>query len=316
MNQFVFAIVVQLLCAQAVLAQTLRLPSSACAEVGAQGDGFETSTSTWPSLGAGGAVGGGNGFVAVPGFESLPNYGHREYFYFVPELPLGKPMPLVVVLHGTAGSPLRARNEARVVRDVWIDAATRYGFAVLSPVAGGSQGSWVAPTAPADAPTDYDVIAAIVHQFEASHNIERARRYLWGFSSGGHVALDLLINPTHAGFGRRQFAALAVNAGVLAGLACNGSRAANCDSALRSAFPRLPLQVIVGDQDPLIGYAAADAPRFRAQGWTDTRDYQLQTFDGGHWVELTHPERQWQYLCQFSRRLDPIERFRLRPYTP
>lgn len=316
MYRFVVAIVALLLCAWAVSAQTLRLPPSACAEVGAQGDGFEDATSTWPSLGVGGLPGSRSGFIAVPGFEAQANYAHREFFYFVPELSLNKPMPLVVVLHGTAGSPARARNEARVVRDLWVDAATRYGFAVLSPVAGGSQGSWVAPTTSTDAPTDYDVIAAAMHQIEAGHNIERARRYLWGFSSGGHVALDLLINPTHAGFGRRQFAAITANAGVLAGLACAGTRAANCDSTLRSAFPRLPLQVMVGDVDPLVGYGAADASRFRSQGWADSRDYRLQTFGGGHWVELTHPELQWQWLCQFSRRLDPIERFRLRPYTP
>ena len=225
-------------------------------------------------------------------------------------------MPVVIALHGTAGSPSRARTEARVVRDLWTGAANRHGFAVVAPVAGSSLGSWLAPDAPGAAPGDYDVVAAVMSQLESRYDIERARRYLWGFSAGGHIALDLALNPWHEGFGRRQFAAIAINAGTLAGQACRGSTTSACDVALRDAFPRLPVQVLIGDLDPLVAQVVADAPRFRSQGWTNLRDYQLLTFGGGHWVEPTHPQQQWDWLCQYARRLDPIERFRLRPYTP
>jgi predicted esterase len=316
MYRFILAIVVGLAVAPAVSGQIVRLPETACAEASASGDGFEVAAPSWPSRGVGGGPGAGNGFVAVPGFELLPAYAHREYFYFVPEVSLGVVMPVVIALHGTAGSPSRARTEARVVRDLWTDAANRHGFAVVAPVAGSSLGSWLAPDAPGAAPSDYDMITAVMRQMESRYDIERARRYLWGFSAGGHVAIDLALRPWHEGFGRRQFAAIAINAGTLAGQACRGGTTSECDLALHDAFPRLPLQVMIGDLDPLVAQVVADAPRFRSQGWTNLRDYQLLTFGGGHWVEPTHPQQHWDWLCQYARRLDPIERFRLRPYTP
>jgi len=300
----------------AAQAQVVRLPDTACAELGAQGDGFEESAPSWPSDGVGGVVGSGGGVVAVPGFESNPAYAHREYFWFVPALSTPTAMPVVVLLHGTAGSPANARNEARTIRDLWIGAAQRHGFAVVSPVAGGSHGSWIAPSTPGAAPTDYDVIAAVLSDLESHFNIERARRYLWGFSAGGHVALDLVLNPLHPGFSRRQFAAVAVNAGVLAGLACNGVSEYGCNTALQDAFPRLPVQVLVGDVDPLRTYAEGDSVRFSTRGWVASQSFRYLEFTGGHWVELTHPDLQWDWFCQFARRLDPIERFRLRPALP
>ncbi len=299
-----------------VAAQIRRLDAAACAESGATGSGFEEAEQTWPSRGSGGSAGAGNAFVAVPGYSSLPAYASREYFWFVPELPVAVPMPVVVVLHGTAGSPANARNEARIIRDLWTAAATRHGFAVLSPVAGGSHGSWLAPIAAGDAPSDYDVIAAALSDLEARHDIERARRYLWGFSAGGHVALDLALNEFHPMFGRRQFAAVAVNAGALAGLACNGITEGACIDAVRNAFPRLPLQVLVGNSDPLRAYAEGDSARLRSNGWTDQRDYRYLEFTGGHWVDWAHPQLHWDWLCQFGRWLDPIERFHLRPMPP
>lgn len=297
-------------------AQILRLPAAACAEPGDSGDGFESELPTWPSLGTGGLAGSGSRVIAVPGFASNPAYAQRTYFWFVPEPLRPGPLPLVVALHGTAGSPANAYNEARVVRDLWVDAARRHGFAVLSPVAGGNRGSWVAPLTAGDAPTDYDLIAAAMADLESRYNIERARRYLWGFSAGGHVALDLVVNPLHDGFGRRQFAAVAVNAGVLAGLACAGLDDATCRIALRDAFPRLPVQVLVGENDSLRPYAEADTPRFLGEGWVASRNHAFQTFSGGHWVGLDHPDRHWDWFCQFGRVLDPIQRFRARPNTP
>jgi poly(3-hydroxybutyrate) depolymerase len=307
-----------LLCGAGVAAQaqTLRLPAAACAELGESADGFETAWPSWPSRGSGGVAGSGVRSIAIPGFETLPAYAQRNYFWFVPEsLPAG-PIPLVVTLHGTAGSPVNAYNQARIVRDLWVDAARRHGFAVLSPVAGGSHGSWIAPLASGDAPTDYDVIAAAMADLESRFDIERARRYLWGFSAGGHVALDVVINPLHDGFGRRQFAAVGVNAGVLSGLACNGLDDAGCRLVLRQTFPRLPVHVLVGDADGLRTYAESDVPRFLGEGWVDARNYRYEEFAGGHWVGLDHPDRQWDWLCQFGRLLDPIQRFRLRPTVP
>jgi dienelactone hydrolase len=297
-------------------AQILRLPDVACAEQGEAGDGFESSWPTWPSFGTGGVTGSGSRVIAVPGFESNPAYAQRTYFWFVPELGRPGPMPVVIALHGTAGTPANAYNEARIVRDLWVDVAQRHGFAVVAPVAGGSRGSWVAPLAADNSPTDYDVIAAAMMDLESRFNIERARRYLWGFSAGGHVTLDLVVNPVHDGFGRRQFAAVGVNAGVLAGLACSGLDDAACRAALSDAFPRLPVQVLVGDADSLLAYAAVDAPRFLDTGWVGSRNHRFESFPGGHWVGLDHPQRHWDWFCRFGRVLDPIQRFRARPNTP
>jgi hypothetical protein len=306
-----------LLCGSGVAqAQIARLPDSACAALGEGGDGFEEEQPSWPSRGTGGGSGSGNAFVTVPGQAGNAAYANREYFWFVPDLPAPRSLPLVVTLHGTAGSPANARNEARIVRDLWRDAASEFGFAVLSPVAGGALGSWVAPEFAGDAPSDYDVIAAAMADFESHQDIERARRHLWGFSAGGHVALDLMLDPKHPFFSRSQFAAVAINAGALAGLACQGLAPAVCDLRLREAFPRLPLQVLVGNADPLRAHAAADAPRFLASGWVDQRNHRYLEFPGGHWVEPAHPAQHWDWLCRFARRLDPPQRFRLRPTTP
>jgi poly(3-hydroxybutyrate) depolymerase len=316
MNQNLSGMLMLLGLAGTPAAQVLRLPDAACAEIGEAGDGFESGWPSWPSRGTGGITGSGERLFAVPGFESNPAYAQRRYYWFVPTLPGPAPMPLVVVLHGTAGTPANARNEARIIRDIWVDAAHRHGFAVLSPVAGGSHGSWIAPIVAGDAPTDYDLIAAAMADLESRFDIERARRYLWGFSAGGHVALDLVVHPLHDGFGRRQFAAVGVNAGVLAGLACAGLDDAACRDALRETFPRLPLQVLVGDNDSLRSYADADTPRYLGAGWVAARNHAFQTFSGGHWVGLEHPDRHWDWFCQFGRVLDPIERFRARPNTP
>lgn len=295
-------------------AQVVRLPESACAEAQTLQDGFESAWWSWPSRGQGGAIGSGKTVFAVPGYASLPQYAQRSYYWLVPDR--SGPMPLVVVLHGTAGDIVNAHYQAQVLRDLWTPAATRFGFAVLVPVAGSSRGSWVAPLNATDAPTDYDVIAAAIADFESRHDIERARRYLWGFSAGGHVALDVVVNALHSGFGRRQFAAVAINAGVLGGLACNGISETACNAALRTAFPRLPVSMLVGDADPLRPYAENDAARMVANGWVEARNFRYLEFPGGHWVDVAHPESHWAWMCGFARQLDPLERFRLRPTVP
>ena len=74
--------------------------------------------------------------------------------------------------------------------------------------------------------------------------------------------------------------------------------------------------VLVGDVDPLRTYAEGDSVRFSTRGWVASQSFRYLEFTGGHWVELTHPDLQWDWFCQFARRLDPIERFRLRPALP
>ena len=113
-----------LLCAvaSAAQAQILRLPAAACVELGDSADGFEAAWPSWPSHGSGGVAGSGVRSIAIPGFETLPAYAQRTYFWFVPEQAPAGPMPLVVALHGTAGSPANAYNEARIVRDLTLTA--------------------------------------------------------------------------------------------------------------------------------------------------------------------------------------------------
>jgi poly(3-hydroxybutyrate) depolymerase len=238
--------------------------------------------------------------LAVPGFENHSIYGSKSAFLYVPtSYRAGTPMPLFVLLHGTAGSRALAVGNASTFRNFWAGAAEAGGFIVAAPAASGSVGGWVAPVSPTDTPSDYDVIEALIERVERDYDIDPARRYLWGFSGGGHVAIDVLLNRFHRRVNGDRFAAFAVSAGVSAGLACSGLSAELCGSVFAAGGSHRPIDVRIGLSDPLLPRAVEDRPRFLAHGWSEGLTFFWQPFAGAHTVLPEHPLQIWNNLCRF-----------------
>jgi poly(3-hydroxybutyrate) depolymerase len=192
--------------------------------------------------------------------------------------------PLVVALHGAAGSAAAAPNAADAVRSLWEGAAEAGRFLVLVPIASGSQGGWVPA---ADTPTLACAIAAVERRF----NIDRARRHLWGFSAGAHYGHAVALGNAS------RFAAYGANAGALLALSCGppGS-GASCDVLLPQAARRIPALLRVGDLDPLAPHAQADLTRFQAAGWLPGSEVELVLFGGGHQAGLADVTAAWAWF--------------------
>jgi poly(3-hydroxybutyrate) depolymerase len=207
----------------------------------------------------------------------------RAYHVFVPEAySPAAAWPLVVALHGAPGSPALADAAAQAVRDAWAARAAADGFLVLAPVASGpAAGGWLA--------SDEALVLAAIADLEARYNLDRRRRYLWGFSAGGHFGYGLVLRRADA------FAAYAVNAGVLAAYAGTAAPAA--------AGCRVPLSVRVGAADAagLLAAARADREVFDAAGWAAGVDRQYVEFAGGHVHSAADIDAHWAWFAPRQR---------------
>lgn len=282
-------------CADA--ATTVQLPAWVCAHPDALFiDGFQAAAAVTrlPSNGSGGALGNSTRTVTAPGYGT-----QAVYAYVPPSYSPTRPMPLVLALHGQAGSPAAADAQAQAVRTAWATVAATQGFIVIAPVGGEATGSWVVPDFP-DEPSDYSLFAAAIADAEAAWNIDRSRRIGWGFSAGGHVMHDLVLNHYSTQVTIDTFAAYAVSAGTLAGLACMGLSDAQCSALLAAASRNLPLDQHVGNGDPLATAVLADNDRFLAQGWSDNVDLWLTLFVGNHVYSSTHAAQIWSNVCPFQ----------------
>jgi poly(3-hydroxybutyrate) depolymerase len=246
--------------------------------------------------------------VGTLGFDSHPTYGNKFAFVYLPSsTATGQPMPLFVVLHGTAGNPTLAIGQASIIRNLWAGAAEAGGFIVAAPVASGSLGSWVAPVNETDAPSDYDVLFALIHRLEREYAIDPTRIYLWGFSSGGHVTLDIALKRTHRQLSSAMFAGFGVSAGVSAGLACAGLNSAECARVVfATGTSKRPIDVHIGQLDPLWTRTLEDRARFVGNGWIEGVTFFWHPFAGGHEVPTAHALQIWNNLCGFANRGDEI----------
>lgn len=261
--------------------------------------GFEDQVSIPhdPSSGSGGAATMDQTlFVTVPGFGN-----HTYYLHLPPDYTPNRPWPLLIALHG-AGGPGTAPAAASAVRAEWAPIADANGFIVAAPVASGSSGGWTAPANLGDTPTDYEAIAAVRDDIEATFNIERTRRYLWGYSAGGHVVHDLVQNGW-GGFDATTVAAYAVNAGALRAVTCNVTQPAvytrpTCTTLLSSQPRRANVLLRVGNSDNVVppSEIQADRDRFTANGWVLGTHVSYTTFVGGH-VYAGTLAPVWPKLC-------------------
>ena len=201
-----FASVLLLLSTQASAVSSIALPAWICSKPDAIFiNGLETANAIPhdASLGSGGAYPGD-----VARSITVAGYATELYYLHIPaNYNPARAAPLLVVLHGASGSHTDAITDAQFLRSDWSSLADTYGFIVIAPVGEQSQGGWKAPGSP---PTDYDIIAAAFADATTAYNIERSRRYLWGFSAGGYVAPDIVLN----GFNSTINATFAVTRGI------------------------------------------------------------------------------------------------------
>lgn len=278
--------------ATAAAATTNSLPPWVCAYPDAIFvDGFQTAAAITrlPSKGSGGAVGSVSRSVVVPGYGT-----HTVHLRVPASYSPTQPVPVVLALHGQAG-PGAANSAALSVRNTWSAIADANGFIVVAPVATGATGGWIAPP---PNPSDYSIMAAAIADVEAAYNIDQSRRVGWGFSAGGHVMHDIMLNDFGAPISIDTFAAYSVSAGVLEGFAC--SSPANCNALVATAARRIPLDIHVGNSDPLAPYAVSDRNIFQTNGWVLNNDLWFTQFVGGHTFAASQFGEIWTHLCPFQ----------------
>jgi poly(3-hydroxybutyrate) depolymerase len=239
-----------------------------------------------PSNGIGGAF---------PGNETrtinVPGIGNRTFYLRVPpDYSPDRAWPLLLALHGDTG-PGQATQAALQARADWSNWSDPRGFIVLTPVATGAQGGW-------EPDVDVPTMSAALDDTMARYNIEQSRVYLWGFSAGAHVAHWLALENTD------YFAAYGVSAGSLEQYACtdSGNPPPSCSSLLSHTQPKIPVDIHLGNQDPLYTtYGAGQDPtRFAAGGWVLNQDLFYTLFVGGHAYTVAQLGEIWHNICPFA----------------
>ena len=240
-----------------------------------------------PSGGSGGIAGSSSASIDVADTGRT----HAVRIFASPFLGPAQAVPLVIAMHGAAGSAAAAPGAADAIRNLWRTRIGNVGAVLLVPVASGAQGGWVPGW-------DTPALACAIAEVERRYNIDRRQRYLWGFSAGGHYGHALALANSD------RLAAYAVNAGALWTLACGqpGSPS-DCAITLPTASRRIPVALRVGDTDPLASFVAGDETRLQTAGWTSGIDLSLTQFAGGHSVGNADVEAAWAWFD--GRRLDP-----------
>jgi poly(3-hydroxybutyrate) depolymerase len=172
----------------------------------------------------------GEGLAPTPGWTRtvLPSDGHgrREVWVYVPFRRTGKPMPLVISLHGNGGSG--AEESLR-----WGDLAEREGLVVACP---DSRGSHTGD--PADYPADEAAVLAVRETLLRTHPVDPGRVLLTGYSGG---ALAAMVTAMHR---PELFAALAVRSPSFPHVLLDRR-----DWVTAAAKRGLPVMIQLGDSD-------------------------------------------------------------------
>lgn len=275
------------LASPAFAASTVHLPPWVCTSpdtIYRSGFEVEAAVPHDPSGGSGGVYPGN-----VTRSVTVSGFGTRSYYLRLPPgYTPSRAWPLLLALRGQSLPTASAAQQVRADWSGWSDSA---GFIVLAAVGNSTQGGW-------GAAGDIEEISADLDDAFAAYNIERSRVYLWGFSAGAHYGHALALNNTD------YFAAYGVSAGSLEQYACtdDGSYPPTCTALLSSAQPKIPVDIHLGNTDPLyLQYGAGDDPdRFEAGGWVSGQDLFYTLFNGGHTYTTAQLAQIGNTICPFA----------------
>ena len=250
-----------------------------------------------PSNGSGGVYP-GNSTRTV----SLEHFGSHDYYVHVPTgYTPAHPWPVLLALAGAAGTTDAAIYQAKLMRTDWTSIANASGFIVAAPVASGYYGGWIEPQIDGSGPSDYDVIAAVIADLESAYNVERTRRYAWGYSAGGEVLHDIVLTGW-SGMNADTFAGYAVTGAALAGCPTYVAPIVPCVPA--HAARTIPPDIHIGTSDPYIAlsYTRSDEAAFLGAGWDlDNTLFYTEFSDGsppgGHTFSAAGLNAAWTAIC-------------------
>jgi poly(3-hydroxybutyrate) depolymerase len=212
--------------------------------------------------------------------ESIVSNGKkRTYYLFVPDkLTTEKPLPLIVLLHGSNGNGL-------TLVDKWKDLAAKEQIILAGPDSSRSVG-WATP---ADGP---DFLRDLVEDLKAKYPVNPRKVYLFGHSAGAGYAIYMSLYES------LYFAATALHAGALP-----KQGHALIDLAKR----KIPFAIWVGTDDLLVPLPVARATRdaMNARGFP----VELSVItDHGHSyydVASTINKEAWEFLKKHELTEDP-----------
>jgi poly(hydroxyalkanoate) depolymerase family esterase len=185
------------------------------------------------------------------------SHGSRRYKLFIPSSDTGKPLPLLVMLHGCLQDPddfaLGTRMNA---------IAEEQGMFVLYPAQSESANqtrcwNWFNPANQHRDQGEPSIIAGMTREVLGSHNIDARRVYIAGMSAGG--AMAAIMAATYSDL----YAAVGIHSGMPYGAAQNffAAIAAMKDGAAPGArlpSKSIPLIVFHGDQDVTVNSRNAE----------------------------------------------------------
>ncbi|HEX8847707.1 MAG TPA: alpha/beta hydrolase-fold protein [Pyrinomonadaceae bacterium] len=212
--------------------------------------------------------------------ESLVSEGRtRTYYLLLPDkLSASKPLPLIVLLHGSK------RNGLSLV-EKWKDLAAKEEIILAGPDSSDSVG-W---SVPEDGP---DFLRDLVEALKANYPVNPRRVYLFGHSAGAGHAIYMSL------FESQYFAATAIHAGALPEQGY---------VAIEKAKRKIPLAIWVGTVDPFFPLKLVRATRdaMNAQGFS----VQLTEMPGhDHWYYDLAPKinkEAWEFLKKQELTEDP-----------
>ncbi len=207
------------------------------------------------------------------------NKKERVYYLFVPEKKSEKPLPVLILLHGSN------RNGFSLV-EKWKDLAEKEGILLAGPDAIDSSHWSTGPDGP-------EFLREIVEALKLKYRIDERRIYLFGHSAGASFALYMSL------FESEYFAATAIHAGALS---------PDSYSDVEYAKRKIPIAIWVGDRDPFFPLDQVRATKnvFASKGFP-VELTEMPNHD--HWYYDLAPKinrSAWEFLKKYELSSDPI----------